>query len=1786
MTLNPITFAEHVNRQFLRYQLTAFPLSDPDLEAQARKMLGANGEESHLVKGPYISLSRSFAEGSLLSDLVKENRLHPAVAGIADHPRMFAHQQAAFDAVTAGKHCLVSTGTGSGKTESFLYPILDHCFRLRDAGAPPGITCILVYPMNALAIDQLDRLRHLLAGTGITFGMYIGSTPEDESKLADYTRMQKGEGKSDLARYKEQNKHHPHITISPYEEKLTEKEMRTEPPRILLTNINQLEYLMTRGRDLGMFQDAPLRFIVFDEAHTYSGSRGAEVAVLIRRLRAFCNKRSDEVICIGTSATIVDPKYGDDAGKRFAHRFFGVNPANLLIVKEEYVEEQWPKSRFKPKPVGKEAPSLFEDALSALDEHAKPENLSNVLERLSLVVDSTDSPREGLYDTLKSSEVVKVIYETLSKPLHITEATRRVWKTLGRHDPERHDEMELLTYLALGAAAEKDGYPLIRPQLHYFIRGLAGAVGVFHAVKEGDTPVELFFTRYKAEQKYKELLPEAILPLVSCKNCGQHFFTLWVEHLDGEEGLSGGCMEGENVYWPRAEEGAGKKLTITNRFVIEDDSEDIDISSSLDKKREEAYFCRFCGTIHKKRSSHCDNPKCKREEDLVPVYVLLEHGEISSCPSCHNKGAKRPGKILSPLRPLQASEVADVHILAQDMINGQSTENKKIILFADNRQDAAFQAAWMADHARRYYLRHLMYGFIKDSKDPISIGDLVDKFNDQFKKDKALARTLAPEVFLNAPEESYSTKLEKLMKKFLRIFVLRELVTSYSQRDSLETWGIVQVIYQGIEEENETVIELARKYHLSPQQMVAGISTLLDIFRKNAIFWDQMEPIFSHYWSPGMEDVQRGFIPLLDFPPKGLKLRREKEDKKGLVNGIIPEKSDSGATAFVKKWGLEGEDVTSFLEDLWEALRNSWQILSPVTLKDQKDRALSGSRGVYQINSSKLGLIPQFERHRCSICNRVHTRESPNQACSKYRCKGHTNREEPPEDEYNISLLGRDLTMIMAREHTAQVPAEDRQYIEKQFKNPNGTVNCLVATPTLEMGIDIGSLDMVLLKNVPPLPANYWQRAGRAGRRHRMAVIYTYCNRKPHDEYFFEDPMRLLSGMIYPPRLNLKNPVMIRKHVHATVLSKLTQITQGQQITEKEIELQKTLRTAFPLFISGYLFEEDRQYRNTLVDLSSVSTTIAQYESLLLSTVLKIFAEQWPEDSTSEVTDEIIKTYLKEIESNLSSQVKLIHQRFIWAILKRNELNQKEERLSTLDELDERLRRRCRDYIKEVGEKSLDNYTLNVLGRYGFLPGYAVNQGSITAFASNAFSTGWMRKTFELNRADVLALREFVPGNIIYANGGSYKIAWYHLPFGKEGVNPEKYIVNVSSMRIFEEGNRPDGYADDAALEISGIPMSDTELTFISHVSDKEENRFRLPTAILGELRKEHRGIDKYVTGTIEFSHLHGQKIRLVNIGTSNLVASGKIGYPICRVCGATRSPYASDKEIESFIEIHKKRCGEEPKNLCFSADAQVDGLLFENLPSKSSAVNLAEGLKIASNVSLEMEPDDLQILLLPQDEESYNVLIYDPMPGGSGIINQILEEWPYLIEKGMKVLESCQGGCERACYDCMKSYSNMLYHTDLNRHEAVSLLDGLKKDCTKVCSIDPVIEDTVPIGGSTNIPEILLGKKLDSYGFPSFQRQVRIDLSDGNYTVPDFYYSSQDETVKVAIYLDGLSKNIHGDPKQQLKDTFLRNALQIQKNVKVIPIPASVVTGDPEVLRMYMQMVAMALGRSDLNAE
>ena len=185
MPINPVHFAHSICDEFLRYIFSAFPITDPGLATQARQQLrGKTSLDIPLVQGPFVSLSEAFAKGESVQAMANRGLLHPIMPGLIGYPSMWLHQQQVFEAVKAGQHVLVATGTGSGKTESFLYPIIDDLLRQRDQDTYEGLTAILVYPMNALANDQLDRLRDMLGGTGITFALWVGTTPATEAEVS------------------------------------------------------------------------------------------------------------------------------------------------------------------------------------------------------------------------------------------------------------------------------------------------------------------------------------------------------------------------------------------------------------------------------------------------------------------------------------------------------------------------------------------------------------------------------------------------------------------------------------------------------------------------------------------------------------------------------------------------------------------------------------------------------------------------------------------------------------------------------------------------------------------------------------------------------------------------------------------------------------------------------------------------------------------------------------------------------------------------------------------------------------------------------------------------------------------------------------------------------------------------------------------------------------------------------------------------------------------------------------------------------------------------------------------------------------------------------------------------------------------------------------------------------------------------------------------------------------------------------------------------------------------
>jgi len=899
---------------------------------------------------------------------------------------------------------------------------------------------------------------------------------------------------------------------------------------------------------------------------------------------------------------------------------------------------------------------------------------------------------------------------------------------------------------------------------------------------------------------------------------------------------------------------------------------------------------------------------------------------------------------------------------------------------------------------------------------------------------------------------------------------------------------------------------------------------------------------------------------------------------------VMASKGQTLAQRFVAKWGLRSSEYNGFLEELWQQLTEAWKVLVPVTLVGQKGNPLPGCAGLFQVGTQATGLVVQFGRYRCGICHRAHTRMTPRGVCTTHHCSGTLRREEPPASDYNVATLQRPFSMLRPQEHSAQVPARVREAIEREFKAVPGKVNCLVATPTLELGVDIGGLDMVLLRNVPPRASNYWQRVGRAGRRHRMAVLYTYCRRSQHDGYFFEEPTRLLGAQIDSPRFNLRNPIMLRKHVHAALLSELIRLTRpesGVALGHAEVqEIRETLTEVFPPYVGGYLFTADRVFRTEPFDVGRLGRLIARHRARLLPAAMGVFATHWPPEATAEVAPEQIAAYMDGMSDCLQETVSRLHRRMGWAVAQRATLSTEKAR-RFLDEYDERLLRRCDEYLKGLAKAERVNYTLSVLAVEGFLPGYGTYEGGVRGFAGRALTSGAKSFDFELSRPPSIAVREFVPGNLIYANGGRFKVTMFHLPVGEKGVQPDLYVVDVQRDLLREKGAHGAGYGGGEERELAAIPTCDVDLGYTSRISDEEENRFQMPVLLLGYRKTAHRGGDAYRIGARDLLHLRGQEVRLVNVGPADRARHGELGYPLCTVCGATRSPYASDADLARFTEIHRERCGREPGWLGVSADTQVDTLLVQGFTSREEGVNLGEAVRQGASRVMEMDPEDLHILVLPTAEDRWDLLIFDPMPGGSGLLSQILERWQEVRAGALEIVGACKGQCERSCYECLRSYRNTYHHGILDRHAAKKLLDGLPTVGWER-EIPPLVAGaTVGGAGPTNPGEAELAALLIRAGFPTPLQQYEIRIGHPTpTTTPDFAYSDSDADLKVAIYLDGLSKGVHGNEKQAQKDTMIRSVLEAD-GWHVLVIARSELN-DQQAMLLHFKRLAHALKRKD----
>lgn len=1348
-----------------------------------------------------------------------------------------------------------------------------------------------------------------------------------------------------------------------------------------------------------------------------------------------------------------------------------------------------------------------------------------------------------------------------------------------------------MCYLVLGASAVKDGRAVFRPVVHAFVRGIPGAVVTFP--NEQDCP-KLWLSG--EDEKIAASSKDEYWPLsiFTCTTCGQHYFIHYVKDFDftGKHPSGGDATEEGNTYWEKLDrENGGSRVILFDRILYMDDDENADF-----KKCENVWLCRHCGTLHSAEQARCSH--CGSTSPLVKLYAVKTNndGYLASCLSCKAHGGGRNHK--ESIREVRAVHVADVHVLAQEII--QHADRKRLLIFADSRQDAAFQAGWMKDHARRYRIISLIDEMLGKTPN-VRVGDLIQDLCDVFQNDENLSRALLPEVWSWAPLTNVRHHQEE-RKKYLTIQVMRELCLGTRRSVGLESWGRLQVHYDGINTSTLEIQQMARRFSLPPDDLLLCIEGILDNLRWNHLVLERNYNLNNKYFKDGDDLIQRGYL-TNPIPPKAAKFELDSADEKKYFQ-VFWQGRECALMNLVAKVGIDKSNMKDFLLSVWNLLIEK-QVLVPVQIIGSRGRSVPGASGGYQIDADIIVLHTNTGFYQCDHCSRKTPRKTPDMKCLAWRCPGKLQYIQEQPDNYNLHVIASRYALMRPEEHTAMVPQARRDMIENIFKSPkDNQINTLVCTPTLELGVDIGALDCTLMRNVPPLPANYWQRVGRAGRRHRMAVNLTYCRSTSYDKAYYEDPLKMLGGPVEPPSFNLKNSVMVSKHIHALILTTTNQLIHDESLPQEERDsIRATRDEMFPSQITKYLFDSNSHLRQRPFDFSPFKMVLEKHFDRFLSSAIATFRASWPKDDSDVITEESLKKCILETPKELDNIAKRLFHRLQWANQEIIRLERLKAPAGTFDHPeDEAHYRRCDALIKKykgiarrkrnnnTGEDDISTY--GVLATEGFLPGYGLDSGSVRATGEMPFNVGG--GTLELPRPLSMALREYVPGNLIYANGQKFVPRHYMLVTGEQYQDQPIMAFDRSNEAMVElpTGTSPAGLGMEALVT---IPICDVELAHQYQISDEEENRFQMPVMVFAVDKEQHNGGNEYAWGNSAIQFRRNAKFRMANLGTPG-ATNGNSGYLICTICGQSISPLSSNEALQKFKEGHLERCGRIPQQIGFYADITADCLKLIDCRDRVIAYSVMEALRMGASHVLDMHLEDLQIMVIGHIEtDSVDAYLWDPMPGGSGLINQILINFDKVCEEALRLLEGCGGACEKSCVNCMQNFRNMFYHKYLDRHIAIDFLrTGLGSlrikhgiPATRTTGSDtPQAEGAEPV----NQPEARLKRMLDKAGLTEgeWQHQIRfkmpIERLGFQTTTPDVFYphldDDEDDAPKgLCLYLDGMSVGIHGNPDAQMKDQAIRTQLRNEGYI-VVELTVQELDDKTAVASAFKKIARFAFGR------
>lgn len=1553
---------------------------------------------------PLVQFNPTFEKGRPLSALVKEGQLHSELDNIFRGFNLYRHQEEAILLGAQGREFVVTSGTGSGKSLTYIATIFNHILKQGDFSTNK-IQAVVVYPMNALINSQYKEI---------------------EKFKKNYEE--------------EFNKPFP-ITYNQYTGQETQEQkekLKANPPHILLTNYMMLELVMTRsGRDVEIRQNflENIKYLVFDELHTYRGRQGSDVSILIRRLKSAA---SNPIACIGTSATMVS---GDAASlleqKRkvaeVASIIFGTNIQTDQVINEYLVRS----IGLGYSPSKDDLRNAIQSGITATlseDDFEKHPTANWIEEQIALEL------REGVLIRRKPIELSKIAGQLSAYTDTNLEETLNHLEQL----------LEWANILNTNPDKQKNYLPY---RIHQFI----AQTGSVYSTLGDQKSRELFLDA----GLYADNKETKLFPMVFSRTSGHEFTCVKLN-------LNDSMIQPREFYdivddedESSIEEGYVFIQHIEDEEPIWDAERDIpdlpetwftpprkDGTRKLKKERADRLPRKIW---FNKRGDFSYTQPLDFEGWFIPSPLMFDptSGTIFDAQTAEwTKVMKLGGEGRST-----ATTVLSFETITQLKEFGETSEKQKLLSFTDNRQDASLQAGHFND-------------FVKVGQLRAAIAKAIDKFNtlDYTNiSDKVFeCLNIEQDQFAKQPAKFPGLKKEneEAFKDFIMYRLLHDLRRSWRVvLPNLEQCALLTIEYKHLAEsvpDDSLWQPNDLLFAMKPEERQEFLHQVFDFFRKSyALSFSMLEPGVIATNAKKIKEKLKAPWTLDENEklevPNHIRIERLSSSARELYSESAGHTSVFGRylrkKAAQHRIDIRGKQVyNDFTYKLFDFLSEAgWLVKKPAKTANNEETS------IYQLKVDNIlwhkgdgeNMIPDLIKNR-SYKPLI---TKPNKYFQRF---------------YQTNF--HDIKPIEGREHTGQINSEKRKQREDEFRG--GKIAALFCSPTMELGIDISDLSVVHMRNVPPSPANYAQRSGRAGRSGQAALVLVYCsNFSAHDRHYFKHSTQMVAGIVTPPRMDLINEELLKSHLYASILTRkplsVLNYSIGELVDKNNLDIlplkQEIMET---LNISD---EEKafihRNYKKVIDD--------AYFRNELARRKPSWFTDGWINqniDSFQQSFDRSLDRWRKlyyAAQNQIKAATSIIENR-VYA----DNHEKKKEAYKSLKQAERQrdlLLNEPTDGMKSNNEQS-EFYPYRYLAAEGFLPGYNFTRLPVRSFMESEDGGGEF-----ISRARFVALNEFGPRNVIYHDGAKYRVDRMILTDAELKLEKGKICPKTGYFLYDKQyGYEVDPIINETLqldtkkhVHTTLIEMAETRAYELQRITCQEEERTKKGYDIQTYFAMDG-GFENITEGIVSVANeklLHIHYLPACRIFKLNLKwrASGEYGFTINLNTGY----WQSKKQKEEKNESGDSDCIKDVK--LFTSDT-ANALYIQPIKSlglgggSNGVITLMFAFKRAIENYFQVESSEIGATVMGH-EEAPNILIYEAAEGSLGVLSQIMDNpslYKTIMTEAYKVcffkndVEEV-GEVLPATYDDLLSYYNQYYHQQIDRNLIREALRNLRESSVEI---------------------------------------------------------------------------------------------------------------------------------------